>query len=213
MSKLVLIENLLPTAAKIVTEKKDKDYYIDGIFMQSDIVNGNGRIYPFEEIKRAVDKVNKCIKDGVSIMGELNHPDNLSINLDRVSHVFTQMKMVGKNAVGRAKLISGMPTAEYTKILLDHGIKLGVSSRGSGVVDSNGYVDDFDFVTADIVANPSAPDAYPEYIRESINNLPNDNRTVMTLAEAACVDPRAQEYLKNEVLKFITGLINKTNYK
>lgn len=201
MSKLLLIENLSPIQANLVESIDDaKNYFMSGIFMQSEVKNGNGRIYPLTEIAKAVELVNAKIKDGNSMCGELNHPDNLSIDLKNVSHIITEMRMDGNNAIGKCKLLN-TPSGQIARSLLEGGVRLGVSSRGTGNVTAEGLVEDFAFVTVDIVSTPSAPDAYPGLVKEAL-----ENNKIITLAEAVIHDTKAQKYLKQEMNKFISTI-------
>lgn len=204
MSKLLLIENLSPVQANLVESVDDaKNYFMSGILMQSEVKNGNGRIYPITEIAKAVDFVNEKIKDGNGVCGELNHPDNLSIDLKNVSHIITEMRMDGNNAIGKCKLLN-TPSGQIARSLLEGGVRLGVSSRGTGNVTTEGLVEDFAFVTVDIVATPSAPDAYPGLVKEAL-----ENQKIMTLAEAVIHDPKAQKYFKEEMSKFLSAILGK----
>jgi hypothetical protein len=147
-----------------------KNYKIRGIFMQADVKNRNGRIYPMEILQKEVAKYNKNFIQEKRAFGELGHPDGPTVNLERVSHMITSLKEDGKNFIGEAKIMS-TPMGEIVKNLMDEGAKLGVSSRGMGSLDQkNGanYVrDDFYLATAaDIVADPSAPNAFVEGIME-----------------------------------------------
>ena len=153
-------------------EKGEKDYFIEGIFMQSEIKNRNGRIYPKEVIQKEVKRYNKEFVEQDRAFGELGHPEGPTINLDKVSHMITTLKEDGNNFVGRAKILS-TPNGQIVKNLIDDGAKLGVSSRGLGSLESKGnaqYVkDDFQLATAgDIVADPSAPEAFVEGIMEGV---------------------------------------------
>ena len=205
MSQLVLIESLAPSQAQIIEESTadGKNHYLNGIFMQAELQNGNGRVYPLNEIASAVDYAQKRITEGHFIAGELNHPNDLQINLERVSHIITEIRMDGNNAVGKMKLLN-TPMGVIAKNLLDGGLKLGVSSRGSGSV-TEGKVSGFQFLTVDIVATPSAPDAYPQSIRESLEMVKNGSQ-VKTLAEAVIHDQAAQKYLTKEIAAFIAAL-------
>jgi hypothetical protein len=204
MSKLVLIEEVTPAFANLIVEQHaTRGSYLSGIFMQADKKNHNQRIYPLSEISAAVDSVNRIISEGRTVYGELNHPDNLTIDLNNVSHIITEMRMDGCNAIGKAKILN-TPKGQIVKAILDGGGKLGVSSRGAGNV-VEGIVNGFSLVTVDIVASPSAPDAYPNHVMESIQ----DNTKVLTLAEAACHDPAAQKYLAEALSKFIAQLTGK----
>lgn len=205
MTQLVLIEHLTHAQANIIEESTNngKDHYLSGIMMQAEVVNGNGRNYPLAEIKAAVEFAQKRISEGHFIAGELNHPNDLQINLERVSHLITEVRLDGNNAIGKMKLLN-TPMGQLAKNLLDGGMKLGVSSRGSGSV-TEGKVEGFNFLTVDIVSTPSAPDAYPQSIREAIEGT-KQGQKVLTLAEAVCVDPKAQKYLALEIRKFIDAL-------
>lgn len=204
MTQLVLVENLSPIQAQIFEESHNdgKDHYLNGIMMMSEIKNGNGRVYKRSELATAVDIGMKRIAEGHFIAGELNHPNDLQINLERVSHIITEMRMDGDNVVGKMKLLN-TPMGVLAKNLLDGGLKLGVSSRGSGSV-VEGVVEGFNFLTVDIVATPSAPDAYPQSIREGLESL--QGQKVQTLAEAVIHDKKAQKYLTAEIAKFINAL-------
>ena len=153
-------------------ENGKKDYFIEGIFMQSEIKNRNGRIYPKEVIQKEVKRYNKEFVEQDRAFGELGHPEGPTINLDKVSHMITKLEEDGNNFVGRAKILS-TPNGQIVKNLIDDGAKLGVSSRGLGSLESKGnaqYVkDDFQLATAgDIVADPSAPEAFVEGSMEGV---------------------------------------------
>ena len=147
-------------------EKGGKDYFIEGIFMQSEIKNRNGRVYPKDVVLKEVDRYRKEFVEKQRAFGELGHPEGPTINLDKVSHLITKLDEDGNNFVGRAKILS-TPNGQIVKNLIDDGAKLGVSSRGLGSLEQKGgaqYVkDDFQLATAaDIVADPSAPEAFVE---------------------------------------------------
>ena len=155
-----------------ICEEKDgnRDYKIKGIFMQADVKNRNGRVYPMEVLNKEVRRYNKEYINEKRAFGELGHPDGPTVNLERASHMITKLYPDGKNFIGEAKIMS-TPMGEIVKTLMDEGAKLGVSSRGMGSLDQkNGanYVrDDFYLATAaDIVADPSAPNAFVEGIME-----------------------------------------------
>ena len=181
--------------------------YLSGIFMQAELKNRNGRVYPLAEITRAVEGAQKTIQEHNGIFGELDHPQSLTINLDRISHAITDIRMEGNNAIGRAKLLE-TPMGKIAKELVKSGVRLGVSSRGAGAVNES-TVADFNFVTVDIVATPSAPGAMPNTVYESLEMSAN-GRQVLSLAKQVQEDPDAQEYLKRAVLKFLNeGLFQK----
>ena len=157
---------------KLLTEEKDgKEYtYIQGVFLQGDIKNRNGRVYPMPVLQREVTNYNENFVQKSRALGELGHPDGPTINLDRVSHKIVELYQDGSNYVGKAKLLE-TPMGQIAKNLLREGVQLGVSSRGVGSLESKGgsnYVrDDFMLTTAaDIVADPSAPDAFVNGIME-----------------------------------------------
>ena len=203
-----LQEHLTYNQANIVTEAIDEgngtSLYMKGIFIEGDVRNQNKRIYPASEIHSAVKAITEKIKSGFSVLGEADHPDDLNINLDRVSHIITEMDIDGNNGVGKLKILP-TPMGNICKTLLESGVKLGVSSRGSGNVNEEGIVRDFEIITVDIVANPSAPDAYPDPIYERIMNHRRGN-VLMDVASAVKHDERAQRYLQEEVTKFIENL-------
>ena len=203
-----LKEHLTFSQANITTESVDepsgKSLYMKGIFIEGDVRNQNNRIYTKEEIHKAVKAINEKIKGGYSVLGEADHPDDLNINLDRVSHMITEMDTDGANGIGKLKILP-TPMGNICKTLLESGVKLGVSSRGSGNVNENGIVKDFEIITVVIVANPSAPDAYPDPIYERIMNH-NRGNVLMDVAEATRHDKGAQRYLQEEVTNFIKNL-------
>ena len=180
--KLISEFNDYGVSPVIVEENKDgkKDYFIEGIFMQSEIKNRNGRIYPKEVIQNEVKRYNKEFVQKDRAFGELGHPEGPTINLDKVSHLITKLEEDGNNFVGRAKILS-TPNGQIVKNLIDDGAKLGVSSRGLGSLESKGnaqYVkDDFQLATAgDIVADPSAPEAFVEGIMEGVEWIYENGR-------------------------------------
>ncbi len=172
MHKLKLFSEAVEDAELLIEEdeKGGKNYKIRGIFMQADIKNRNGRVYPMEVLQKEVSKYNKNFIKEKRAFGELGHPDGPTVNLERVSHMITDLHPDGKNFLGEAKIMD-TPMGKIVKNLMDEGAKLGVSSRGMGSLDQkNGaqYVrDDFYLATAaDIVADPSAPNAFVEGIME-----------------------------------------------
>ncbi len=184
---------------------KGKNLYMKGIFVQGGVKNANQRVYPVDEIAKAVESVGKQIKGGYSVLGELDHPDDLKINLDRVCHVITDMWMDGPNGYGKLKVLN-TPMGQLVTTMLESGVKLGVSSRGSGNVnESTGHVSDFDIVTVDIVAQPSAPNAYPKPVYEGLMNMKNGHR-VLEMVKDANANVRVQKYLAEEVKRLIKDL-------
>ncbi len=182
-----------------------KRLHMKGIFLQGGIKNQNERVYPVHEITGGVNSLMEKIAKGQSILGEVDHPEELTINLDRVSHMITEMWMENENGMGKLKIIP-TPMGKIVETMLESGVKLGVSSRGSGNVDHNGNVSGFDIVTVDIVAQPSAPNAYPNTIYESIWRVEHQGNALFALAEAAKYDERAKTFLKRDLIKLIRDL-------
>ena len=204
---LYLRENLTFDTARIqLVEGKDgKDLYMEGICIQGGVKNANERVYPVSEIDKAVKTLNEQIEKGDSVLGEVDHPDDLKINLDRVCHMITNMWMDGPNGYGKLKILP-TPMGELVKTMLQSGVKLGVSSRGSGNVDPHtGHVSDFEIVTVDVVAQPSAPNAYPKAIYEGLMNM-KYGHNVLEMAREAGTDNKVQRYLKSEVVRLIRDL-------
>ena len=157
---------------KILTEERDgkKLLYIEGVFLQSELKNRNGRMYPFDVLNNEVERYNEEYVKSKRALGELGHPDGPTINLDRVSHRITSLRAEGNNFIGKAQILD-TPMGQIAKSLLGEGVQLGVSSRGMGSIekreDTSVVRDDFMLTTAaDIVADPSAPDAFVNGIME-----------------------------------------------
>ena len=174
MNKVKLISESIVQVVEYITEAKEngkKDYKIKGIFMQADIKNKNGRVYPMEILQKEVKRYNEEFINEKRAYGELGHPEGPTINLERASHMITALYPDGKNFIGEAKILA-TPMGEIVKTLMDEGAKLGVSSRGMGSLeekkDGASYVrNDFYLATAaDIVSDPSAPSAFVEGIME-----------------------------------------------
>jgi len=208
---LYLKENLTFDHAKLEILYEDKksgegkDMYMQGIFIEGGVKNHNMRTYPVEEISRAVSQINEQLKSGHSVLGEVDHPDDLKINLDRVSHMIINMWMDGHCGHGKLKILP-TPMGQLVSTMLQSGVKLGVSSRGSGNVnEANGHVSDFEIVTVDIVAQPSAPHAYPTAIYEGLMNMKYGHRA-LDMARDVQDDKKVQKYLKDEVTRLIKDL-------
>jgi len=185
--------------------KGGKKLRMEGIFIEGGVKNANQRVYPVQEIAKAVETINSQIKDGYSVLGEVDHPDDLKINLDRVSHMISKMWMDGPTGYGSLTVLP-TPMGELVKAMLTSGVKLGVSSRGSGNVnEGTGHVSDFEIITVDIVAQPSAPHAYPKAIYEGLMNMRGGSQ-IFEMAREANQDPRVQQYLKEAVTGFIKDL-------
>jgi len=205
-----LREHLSFDQAGLVLESTEEDgkktLHLNGICIQGDIRNANQRIYPSSEIGKAVKTVNEQIAGGYSVLGEVDHPADLRINLDRVSHMITKMWMDGPNGYGKLKLLP-TPMGQLVQTMLGSGVKLGVSSRGSGNVadDGSGRVSDFEIITVDVVAQPSAPGAYPTPVYEHIMNQTGGYRA-FNIAKEVQGDPKAQKYIAESLKKIILGL-------
>ena len=206
-----LKEHLSFTQARVelLTEEaadgSGKSLYMKGICIEGGVRNANERVYPVNEIAKAVDTINEQIKTGHSVLGEVDHPDDLKINLDRVSHMIEKMWMDGPCGYGKLKILP-TPMGNLVKTMLDSGVKLGVSSRGSGNVDDhNGHVSDFEIVTVDVVAQPSAPNAYPTAIYEGLLNMKGGQK-LLDMYKDPAKSNKAQRYVKSEVIRLINGL-------
>ena len=206
-----LKENLTFDAARMevinedTADGKGKNLYMKGIFIQGGVKNHNERVYPVNEIEKAVSTLNEQIKGGYSVLGEVDHPDDLKINLDRVSHIIIDMWMDGPNGFGKLKVLP-TPMGQLVSTMLESGVKLGVSSRGSGNVnETDGKVSDFEIVTVDVVAQPSAPNAYPTAIYEGLMNMRGGSK-VFEMAKEASADQKVQKYLREAVKGLIKDL-------
>jgi hypothetical protein len=192
-------------AGVVLEESEDpktnkKNLYLTGTFIQGGVRNLNGRIYPVREITKAVEDIKNLLSRGESVLGECDHPEKLTINLDRVSHMITKMWMDENLGVGKLKILP-TPVGEIIRTMVESGVKLGVSSRGSGDVNDEGIVSDFEIVTVDIVAKPSAPDAYPKPVYEALNS--RRGNIIDDLSKAVASDPKAQKHLHRELIEWI----------
>jgi|TARA_B110000967_G_scaffold182747_1_gene200901 hypothetical protein len=208
---LNLTETLSFDQAKMVVETTEndaggKDLYLKGICIQGGVRNANQRVYPVTEIGRAVNTLNDQIQGGYSVLGEVDHPEGLNVNLDRVSHMITSMWMDGPNGYGKLKVIP-TPMGQLIQTMIQNGVKLGVSSRGSGNVkeDGSGEVSEFEIITVDAVAQPSAPGAYPTPIYEHLMNTRGGYKAI-NMARELNGDEKAQKYLKESLVNIINGL-------
>jgi Kyanoviridae head maturation protease len=193
----------------IVSESFDdnKKMKLRGVFMEAQTQNRNGRKYQKKEIQAAVNKINEAASTGHHILGSLDHPPVLEVKLDTVSHKINEMHMEGNKAIGEAEILR-TPSGNIARSLIDSGIKVGMSSRGTGMInEETGVVEGFECVTVDIVAQPSAINAYPASVLEHLDYYRNKNY-LFDLAEAVNDDPKAQKYFKSEIDKFIEDLFN-----
>jgi len=203
-----LREHLSFDQARMIVESADegKNLFMKGICIQGGVRNANQRVYPVQEISRAVNTLNDQISGGYSVLGEVDHPEGLNINLDRVSHMITEMWMDGPNGYGKLKILP-TPMGQLVKTMLESGVKLGVSSRGSGNVseDGSGHVSEFEIITVDVVAQPSAPGAYPTPIYEHLMNTKGGYKAILTSKEVQG-DKKAQKYIAESLLNIISRL-------
>ena len=201
---------------EVLTEEKDgkKSTYIKGVFLQTEITNRNGRMYKFDTMNREVTKYNEEFVNRGRALGELGHPEGPTLNLDRVSHKIVELYPEGTNFMGKAKLMD-TPMGKIAKSLLDEGVQLGVSSRGLGSIKKEGscsvVADDFILSTAaDIVADPSAPDAFVEGIYEGREWITVDGkvkeRTIEEIKAAIDNAPSPQELQERKISAFATFL-------
>ena len=204
-----LIESVQPSVANIVCESNaaDKNMWLSGIFMQAAQPNRNKRIYPLSEMTSAVKNANDVIKENGGIFGELDHPENLTVNMDRISHVITELQVNGNDVIGRAKILR-TPMGLIAEELGRSGARYGISSRGAGNVGSNGEVSGYVFITADLVATPSAHGAYPRPVYEGLMNS-REGEQVLSLAESMQHDLSAQKHFKKSILKFMDNVFEK----
>ena len=205
----ILIERLSHNQASVksrIVESDDgsKSMFMEGIFVQGNVKNANQRVYPVSEITNAVNSVQAKIKEGFPVLGECDHPPELTVNVDRVSHIIENMWMDGPNGFGKLKIVP-TPMGNIIRTLIESGATLGVSSRGSGEVDHSGKVSNYEIITVDIVAQPSAPEAYPKAIYEGLMNMQGGYDT-WKLAQNVQNDKYAQKYLSKEIVKFIREL-------
>ena len=201
---------------EVLTEEKDgkKSTYIKGVFLQTEITNRNGRMYKFDTMNREVSKYNEEFVNRGRALGELGHPEGPTLNLDRVSHKIVELYPEGTNFIGKAKLME-TPMGKIAKSLLDEGVQLGVSSRGLGSIKKEGncsvVADDFILSTAaDIVADPSAPDAFVEGIYEGREWVTVDGKIKEQQIEAikSAIDnaPTPQELQERKISAFAAFL-------
>ena len=193
-AKMVIESTENPTGAKILSK---------GICIQGGVRNANERVYPVNEIGRAVKTLNDQITEGYSVLGEVDHPEGPNIN-PIGSHMMTNMWMEENNGYGKMKILP-TPMGQLVKTMLESGVKLGVSSRGSGEVNESGNVSGFEIITVDVVAQPSAPGAYPTPIYEHLMNARGGYKAY-ELAQATKHDDKAQKYLKESLINIINKL-------
>jgi hypothetical protein len=206
MKTELLVETLSYEQGNLIQESSadGKNLFLRGCFMESEVRNRNGRIYPLAEMQAAVKKMNESIKNDGGIFGELDHPNSLSISSDRISHVITDLRLEGNQVFGTAKIL-GTPMGQIAKVLIsESGVKMGVSSRGAGDVNESGMVSGFNLITIDIVTQPSCQSAYPTSIYESLDDSIKGRR-ILSLAEQIQEDKDAQKHLVMEVKRWLSN--------
>lgn len=187
---------------------KQKTLHMKGLFIQGDVRNHNGRVYPAREIENAVKQLKAQIAENSGVCGEADHPEDLNINIDRISHVITDIWYENANGYGKLKVLP-TPMGQLVKTLLESGVKLGVSSRGSGDVDHDGIVNDYTIITVDAVVSPSAPSAFPTAIYEGLLNTRKGAHYIDTLRGAPITEyqnPKVQKYIKETMFNLIKDL-------
>lgn len=192
----------------LITEscQEGKKTYLSGVMMEWGVRNRNGRIYKREDMEKAVAAVNEAAKLGHHILAELDHPNTLEIKLENVSHRLMELEIRGNQVYGKAEVLTKHPKGAILKSLLDHGVNVGVSSRGGGHVnESTGEVSNFSFVTIDAVATPSCRTARPATIMESLE-IYGRGKVIEDLSESVVHDPKAQKYFYEEMKKFIESI-------
>jgi hypothetical protein len=204
-----LITEVLTESCEVITEANEsgkKSYYIEGIFMQGDLKNRNGRIYPSTILEKEMVRYTDEYINKARALGELNHPEGPSINADRVSHLITEMRRDGNDFYGKAKIL-GTPMGEIVKTFIDEGVKIGVSTRGLGSVkqSKDGIMEvqnDFHLSTVDIVTDPSAPNAFVNGIMENVEyyyDITSGNWVAQRVVES--IEKEAKKQYKRTVRK------------
>lgn len=190
--------------------QKKKHLYMQGLFLQGEEMNRNGRIYPKRIIEEAVQSLQSRLAAGETIFGELDHPEELTINSDRISHIIQEIHMEGNDGIGKLKILDNakIPMGSLVAGIIEEGGKLGVSSRGSGELDEyTGIVKEYEISTIDIVSMPSAQKAMPKTLYESIFNTPKGRNTISAYQGHVEGDNEAQKYFVKNITDFIDSLL------
>lgn len=183
-----------------------KFYYLEGLFLEGEVENNNGRTYPMQEIKNAVNSLNERIQKTGPIPGELDHPEGMNINFDRLAVAILNIRLEGSNGYGKMRVVPG-GLGKIVESAIEAGINVGVSSRGTGNVDDRFVVSDYEIATVDAVLNPSAPNAYPiASLSEKRDMFGRRGHEIFKLAECSEYDSVAGAYLGEELKKFIVDL-------
>lgn len=207
---IIIEENFQDLNVKLLKESGDNNdpkYFLEGVFGEVGIKNKNQRIYKSDEMDKQLVRINESASANRHVLGELDHPDTLEIKLKNVSHRILEMKRVGNKVMGKAEILKNHPNGQIAIGLIKDGIQLGVSTRGSGKV-KNGIVENYNLVTVDLVATPSAHSAYPETIQEQLEMAKNGT-IIKDLAEAVIYDPVAKKYFEIEMRKLVNELYRK----
>lgn len=214
MSKITLLEtnfNMDPHYVESDANGGKKFLYLKGLFLQGEARNRNGRVYPREEIARAISEMASRIQSHGPIPGELDHPEGLNMNFDRASHAITEVRMEGNDGFGVIK-VADNHLGNQIRSMVEVGVRVGVSSRGSGSIDHDGRVSDFGIVTIDAVLQPSAPNAYPTPVIEAFQQN-RYGKEAAKLLETARNDPAAQKYFERELRKFLSDIGNQVAWR
>lgn len=199
--------NSIMQEAAFSTEKtgeKKKHWNLRGTFLQAERENLNQRIYPLDEMTREVDKLESMIKGGQPIYGELDHPEDLVVNLQNASHIITDLHMEGNDGVGNMKVISTVPAGKIVEGILEEGLPVGVSSRGTGAVDEyTQEVTDFNLITIDIVAQPSAQGAHPMAIYENLRKSKSGQKLLQSAENCIATHDRHTNALNQDIVSFL----------
>lgn len=208
---MILIESNFSNIQTLIEGvENEKKLYLQGVFMEAEKPNRNGRKYKLKHMNEAIKYVNDKAKSGQNVLGELDHPfpQTLEIRLENVSHKLVELKLVGNQVIGKAEILTSVPKGQIAKGLIESGVSVGVSSRAGGSVNESGVVDTFEFVTIDMVATPSVDAAKPKSLMEALD-MYGRKQVIDNLAEAAIHDPSAQKYFQKEILKFVRNGFNK----
>lgn len=204
---ILIEENFQEVITEATEQGEGKKYYLKGVFAEAETKNRNGRIYSLSEMKREVEKINAAAAQGRHVLGELDHPSVLEVKLKNVSHKILEMEMRGNKAIGKAEILQNHPNGQIVIGLMKDGVQLGVSTRGSGKVNSKAIVEGFNLITVDIVHTPSARSAYPESLMEAVEM--HKSGIITDLAEAVIYDKSAQKYFQKELRAFVETLKGK----
>ncbi len=192
MNNLILSDIINFEYSVLEEEKKQGKYILRGIFQKLDTLNENKRIYPARIFEREIQRLQDIIKER-RMIGELDHPTTKKINLDRASHIITSLKIEGKNVLGEAEILLGMPYGNMLKALVDNNVKLGISSRGEGELiqqpDGSFLVkENYELITFDIVHFPSTPGAFPQFIKEEKENNNSERKIKVYFSLGSLID-------------------------